>query len=91
MSACCYYCDQFDRVCAECNGSGISIRKAGERNTSPPLPVYDFLGRAYAGDILIHLANTRRSIARCRTSPSDRWRLPALQAQHAHFRAIAYH
>lgn len=56
----------------------------------PPVPVYDFLGRSYAGDILIHLSRTRQRLARSRKSPDQQWRVPSLLAQYARFRAIAY-
>lgn len=77
--------------CAECGGTGTASRRAGGRNTAAPLPVYDFLGRAYAGDILLHLSRTRQRLVRSCKSPDQQWRVSSLLAQYARFRAIAYH
>lgn len=76
-------------TCDECDGTGISCRRAGQRNTRAPLPVYDFHGLAFAGDILIHLANTRRLIGVVKRDRDRQWKLPSLQAQYAKFRALA--
>lgn len=76
-------------ACDECDGTGISCRRAGDRNTRAPLPVYDFHGLAFAGDILIHLANTRRLIGVVKRDRDRQWKLPSLQAQYAKFRGIA--
>ena len=98
----CYYCYGEGHVdwaepdgtsgvetCSECEGTGISCRRAGQRNTRPPLRVYWVGANAFAGDVLALVSSLRRQIAEAKRDRDRQWRLPHLRAEYSAFRELA--
>lgn len=77
------------QACSECEGTGISCRRAGPGATRAPLPSYWIGANTATGDVLVLVARLRRSIAEAKRDRDRAWRLPHLRAEYAAFRSLA--
>lgn len=77
-------------TCDECDGTGISCRRAGDRNTRALPPSYwTTTARSVTGDILVVMGQARRQMLTCKRTPDTAWRFPSAQNTYAKFRGIA--
>lgn len=77
------------QACSECGGTGISCRRAGQRNTRAPQRSYWIGATSFTGDVLALVSSLRRQIAAAKRDRDRQWRLPHLRAEYAAFRALA--
>lgn len=98
----CYYCDggghvdwaepdgtSGEETCSECEGTGISCRRAGQRNTRAPNQVYSVGGYFFAGDVLLLVSSLRKQIAIAKVDRDREWLLPSLEKRYSEFRRLA--
>lgn len=76
-------------TCDECGGTGISCRRAGQRNTRAPQRSYWIGATSFTGDVLALVSSLRGQIAAAKRDRGRAWRLPHLRNQYAAFRALA--
>lgn len=98
----CYYCDgqghvhwaepdgtSGEETCSECEGTGISCRRAGQRNTRAPQRSYWIGATSFTGDVLALVSSLRGQIVAAKRDRDRAWRLPYLRNQYAAFRSLA--